>query len=334
MKAFVCGFFLAIAMVTQGQEMGFEAPEFEIGKGVPQGSGWTAEGDVLVSGEQSASGKQSILIESQGCLAREIERHAGLVFRDVAVLPVYENVAKTVLDLGGAQLGYQKVGREGVICAYDGDTPVLIDKKRYSLPEGDNLGEDWVRVTVRIDYAQGVWDLYLDGEPVKSRLRLGDERRRVSFSGSDAGGSYYDGYLEANANPLFPDTDQDGMPDAEEKAMGLNAYADDRDEDKDCNGVSNVREFFGEDESNLKGGSASPANYVFVDNANGSDRNSGRRSYGGSEGPKASLKAAMSAASVGSIIVVMKGVGVYDEGSRGDEEKSLTIKAIEPVTIR
>ncbi len=53
-----------------------------------------------------------------------------------------------------------------------------------------------------------------------------------------------------------------------------------------------------------------------------------------SRGPKASLKAAMTAAESGDTIVVLKGTGTYDEGSRGVTGKALTIKTVGNVTIK
>ncbi len=66
-----------------------------------------------------------------------------------------------------------------------------------------------------------------------------------------------------------------------------------------------------------------------MDNLSGDDSFSGKVSYViGADGPKRTLKAAMAAAPSGAVIILQKGTGIYDEGSRGVLGKELTIKTI------
>jgi hypothetical protein len=191
--------------------------------------------------------------------------------------------------------------------------------------EADNLSRDWIRVTVRRSAAD--WDLYLDGRPIAARLPL--DKGKTTFEAKD---TYLDQYQETPENPLFADGEKDGMPDLEEKAVGLNPYADDRLGDLDGDGISNVEQMFADKPSSM----IASGTLIFVDNLIGNDANSGTRALTsmGSAGPKASIKAAMAGATSGDIIVVRKGSGIYSEGSRGAPGKQLTIKTVEPVTIQ
>jgi len=71
-----------------------------------------------------------------------------------------------------------------------------------------------------------------------------------------------------------------------------------------------------------------------VDNLSGDDGYTGTQPYSSaSDGPKASIKAAMTSVSEGGVVIVLKGRGIYGEGSRDAGGKRLTIKTVEPVTI-
>lgn len=326
---------LFLALIAQGAEIGFESPEYQAGEGVVGKFGWErVEGEGEVSQEQSALGEQSLELKDGERVKRKGTGLEEVHFREVYVLAKYEEGGEARLNLGGAWLGFRRTGSQGQVIAYSGGEGKEVGEGREVSRE-DGLGSEWLRITVRIDEGKGKWDVYLGEKPVRANLELGEGRGEVELRGPAEGREYYDEYREGNENPLFADADKDGMPDAEEKAHGLNAYGDDREGDLDGDGISNVEEMFGgKSPSRREGEGGVPISYIYVDNARGDDANSGRRSHGGKEGPKASLKAAMREAEKGSVIVVLKGTGIYEEGSRGEKEKELTIKAVEPVTIK
>jgi hypothetical protein len=106
---------------------------------------------------------------------------------------------------------------------------------------------DWLRLTLREDYATMRWDLYANGRLIAANLGFSDNSitafSKVTFTGSTATPELLDDFLVAFDNPLFADTDKDGMDDAWEIANGLNPALNDRDGDKDGDGLTNIREY-------------------------------------------------------------------------------------------
>ncbi len=76
---------------------------------------------------------------------------------------------------------------------------------------------------------------------------LDDSATRLSIFriiGGVVGATYIDDILVSFENPLFADADLDGMSDAWESMMGLEPNLNDRDQDPDTDGLSNVEELF------------------------------------------------------------------------------------------
>lgn len=356
MKCLVFGWSVFSASLSQAQNDAsffdsFEAPTYREGVSVHGIQKWsvadseTEEGGNigaqvgLAAGvaveEEAFEGGQSLKIKAGGKVMRDMLRD-GVRFLDVFMLPVYaENDRGTALNAGGGLLVFAKTGSYGRVMAYSGDDNNAFSVgEEYSLDSDQATGTSWVRVTLRIDNKLGKWDLFLDGRPVKASLALGKERIFFQIAAPAEWPVYVDNYRDSAENPLFEDRDGDGMPDAEEKAFGLDPNLNDRDGDLDRDGVQNGDEFFAD--SSLSSTGIGSGAFVFVDNLNGNDVNTGKTAQFslGANGPKASIKAAMAAAASGDTIVVMKGRGIYDEGSRSADGKKLIIKTIAPVTIR
>jgi hypothetical protein len=322
-------YFLGI-MAVKGAGIGFEAPDYQ--NQAPPGTalGWSVIGEEggKVTDEQSAAGNQSLALESGESLSRVLDETGDVFFLEIAVLPTYEEQASPVIDLGGARLGFRKIEGQGHVVVFISENTVEIDKKIFAISPEDDLGEDWVRITVRVDRTKSEWDLFLDGMPAAARLALGGNLASVEFGSSKSGTCYYDEVWQGIENPLFGDVDKDGMPDVDEKTYGLNPYADDREGDFDGDGISNIQEVFshGNPVSVERG-----FTMLYVDNLNGSDANTGRSSYGKDVGPKASIEAAMQAAKDGDTIVILKGMGEYFFGEEVSPEKNLKINPIEEI---
>jgi hypothetical protein len=194
----------------------------------------------------------------------------------------------------------------------------------------------WLGLLIRQDLAAGKWDLFVDGKLVVANQALAPEQERSEWVifGHASGPVWIDALTLSSENPLFADSDHDGLPDAYEVAHGLNRFHDDRAADRDGDGKNNLREFL-EGTSPSAAGTSQPPEVFYVDNLSGNDTYPGRQPYTmAGDGPKASVKAAMAEISPGGVIILLKGRGTYEEGSRDAGGKLLTIRTVEPVTIR
>lgn len=325
-----------LALSTPSYAESFEPPQFTDGQSIDQMAGWTISGSATVTAAQSAEGSQSLKIAASGTASRLLVV-PGVRFIDLAILPSYgeAGLPGETLNIGGARLSFIKSGSSGQITVLSGTlaegTPVGAP---YAVEE-DNLGKDWVRVTVREDTTKGTWDLFLDGEPIVFDQAVSQGTPSFQLANASGEAVYLDTFTESPENPLFKDSDGDGMPDAYEVANGLDPLVNDRDGDLDADGLSNIREMFHGSSPRIAPGGPILGSILYVDNKNGSDFHPGKVSYPlGGDGPKASIKAAMEAAQSGDTIVILPGTGTYQESTRGIEGKSLTIRPLSAITIQ
>ena len=336
----ICHLLLSgLVAVSTAQSASFEAPQYQVGQSLSEQEGWQSEDGVLISSAESQDGSQSILIPSGSNVSRVL-RSAGISYVDFYVQPEFaESPDEPTLHVAGVELGFVHQESGNSVAVFKQDEIVLVPLTGFVASSKKRLESGWVRLTVRIDPSKNIADLYVNGLPALANLPLGKQKGIFELAGTPESSVFLDSWTEASENPLFPDADHDGMPDAEETALGLNAYGDDRNGDLDGDGVSNILEFFSGSRPDVANGTlvnqGATGSVVYVDNRLGSDTNSGCRSYSvAGDGPKASLKGAMAAASNKAIIVILPGTGIYNEGSRSAEGKSLTIKTVSQVTIQ
>lgn len=234
--------------------------DFEVSDGYLAGSftghhGWTVHsGTVMVQAENAAAGEQFISIlpsTSPGLLEQEfraepqpvvfVDLYARLFAEsdaDAASIVATDHGEITAIRNGGMGEVYL---RDGMEVWRRGDVPVL-----WPLSV-DGRSADWIRFTVREDYAAEKWDLYVNGSLVAVDLGFSSPRQS-SFSTLAARGhvsavtSIDDLYIGA-ANPLFMDADQDGIDDEYELANGFDAWRNDRTDDVDGDGISNLKAY-------------------------------------------------------------------------------------------
>jgi hypothetical protein len=327
--------FLALFSV-QGSD--FEPPQYQPDQSVAGQEGWQSESDAKIGIEEAAEGSQSAKISPGQSLSRSLTSQ-GIEFVDFYILPAFSETAdEPVLKVAGVDLGFIRNDTGRSIAIFEKNETVLIPDLTFLVSAKSHPSSGWVRLTLRIDPAKKTADLYINGLPALADISLSDEKNAFDLSNFSTGDVFLDAWTASHDNPLFPDADRDGMPDAEEIAMGLNPYGDDRDGDLDGDGISNIQEFFAGTPPQIGGSEASQTSrpVLYVDNLHGNNANNGSHSYTTSvgNGPKASLKNAMASAANGTLIVVLPGKGVYQEGSRSAEGKSLTIKTVGSVTIK
>ena len=341
---------LAVAQAGHGAppiSIGFEESEgFTVGSGIEEIEGWSSgdKGDGVITREDCLFGEQSLKIEANeraveiGYLGASVPQ-AGVRFIELAVKPVpivAENATAT-LNLWGSKIGFVR-GDDDTIYIHlpEGTNGERKAGSIATLARADVEGQSgpWLHLVLRQDLATAKWDLYLDGKPVAVDLLMARPEGSLRINVGAYEAMHLDGIGIGTENPLFTDSDGDGMPDAYEVAHRLNPHLDDRNGDRDGDGISNIDEFLAGTPPNVVG-SVSAGQILYVDNVIGNDANSGF-SYqpGGHDGPKASIKAAMAAAKNGAVIVVMPGSGVYDEGSRSAKGKRITIRSVKPIIIK
>jgi len=332
-------FFAAAISSAATLETSFEDPGYVAGSGVDRREGWKKddpegkEAEAIVSTEKSFGGSQCLKLPPRSAVKRATLQ-GDIRFYDVEILPHFgDGSDATKLNLCGGILLFEKQNSHGQIRLMpgSGNESVLV---RGGIDLEEEGADIWVRVSARVDTKNKEWDLFLEGKPIKARIALAAGDGWFSAAAPSGGAVFIDDYFESTENPLFEDVDKDGMPDAEEWIYGMSPGVNDRNGDLDGDGTPNVDEFFSGTAARRAG--LEEDFVLFVDNLSGDDANSGKSSQIGlgSGGPKASIKAAMSAAKDGSTIVVTRGKGVYDEGSRNAGGKKLTIKPVAPITIK
>src|SRR5262245_53171278 len=184
-------------------------------------------------------------------LVFQVPASSSITFVDLFAKPVAASsiVNSSIIATESAQIGFQTTSGQGAIFVYDGqganqwvDTGV-----RFAI-DSRNQSTGWLRLTLREDYAHHTWDLYINGVLADydvAFLRDSESSlRSLSLGGAAMATACYDGVLAQAKNPLFPDSDSDGMPDAWETANGLNIAVDDRNGDRDGDGLTNIEEYF------------------------------------------------------------------------------------------
>lgn len=323
----------------------FEPAEgFATGSGIESHAGWAATQPAggIITDETSSGGGQSLKIpasEPPAEIGYEGEGlpQSGVRFIALSVKPVADDpsTAEIALNLWGSEIGFVR-GTDGsvqvVAMAWD-LPPKVIGTTIQTGPDGQ--ADHWLRLVVRQDLDARTWDLAVDGKLAAINLPWnGNEAESMAIFGSGSADTFLDELSVGPANPLFPDADSDFLPDAYEIAHRLNPHADDRAGDLDLDGVTNLAEALAGARPDVAGDTAGNR-ILYVNNLTGNDSHSGSTSHAvGADGPKASIKAAMTAAHSGDVIVVLRGTGVYNEGSRGTPGKALTIKTVEPVVIK
>ena len=178
--------------------------------------------------------------------------------------------------------------------------PYLTDSGEWVFLDGDGVGSgkwftvgettpldgsnrtDWHRITLRFDLTSNLWDAYIDEKLLAVNLGFVEAliagSEAINIYGNSVGVAYMDTFSLATTNPLFTDTDLDGIPDAFESSNGLNLAINDRDLDPDLDGLTNVEEYAYETDPSVFNADEGALNEVlynrtnwYIDVVNGDD---------------------------------------------------------------
>jgi hypothetical protein len=341
---------LLAALVVSGTAhagIGFESSEgFTVGQDISQVSGWSVSGgQPLVTDRDAQSGAQSLEIAANTAVTYAIPdvtwpSSGKVAWIDFWIKPQADASAEpaTTLDADGARIAFIRNGNQGVIYAYsaDGNGGGSSTSSGVSFPvNASGRSTQWIRVTLRQDFQGQTWDLFIDGKPALGGLRMDNPAPKsgpTAFAlGSPAGGiTRLDDWNLTLSNPLFADADNDGIPDTYERVLGYDPYVSNRTSSTDPTGAQEFQKFIDSvrtAQSSGHSGTATQGRLLYVDQKVGDDAHSGLLCYtAGSDGPKATVHAAMAVAQKGDTIVVNE--GVYDEGGVSVMGKPFDLKTI------
>ena len=150
---------------------------FEASEGYVAGervAGWSTSPAAHVVASAAFHGAQSVVIEaapSTALLARDfaLPRNTPHLFIDLYVRPAAgtEPEASAFIELGVSAVGFRRTATGLQVLAFDGDGQ---EGGRWVALGSPKPADDWLRITFQHDYAQRHWDLFLDGELVRSGL--------------------------------------------------------------------------------------------------------------------------------------------------------------------
>ena len=247
--------------VNIGQSLPYLAG-FESSEGFSTGSvngqrGWSlVQGSASVSSADASAGSNSLTLSSGGTAAIVqqgflVSSSPSVIFIDLYAKPVAASAAanSSIIQTESAQIGFQLSGGQGEVYVFDGVGSNTWDATGVFFPiNGSNQASSWLRLTIRADYTNKKWDLYVNGVLADYDLAFLSNSetffRKLALNGVTSATTYIDAIAAQETNPLFTDVDKDGMPDAWETAHGLNPAVDDRNSDHDGDGRTNIEEYF------------------------------------------------------------------------------------------
>jgi hypothetical protein len=253
----------------------FEAGEGYILSSLNQQLGWSvSQGKAVVTGlgVNAAHGTWSVVL-LPGVPAAQISQSFApfvprtgpkIIFVDFYAKPVAESdiATATTFNVGSARFAFVRNGGEGILQTFNGNgsgdgawSPTI-----FTTPLAANRqSQNWIELTVRLDFTQGTWDLYANGAMVAANQGFLDSTSAAlaSFSvqGDAATASEIDDILADTDNPLFTDANNDGIPDSWEQHYNLSTATNDRNLDPTGNGHTVVFDYVnGMDPNDYYGG--------------------------------------------------------------------------------
>ncbi len=213
---------------------------------------WQSSGPASVVEGGAADGARHLEIGEDGMLSAPLENEAGepVWFVDRMVRPVAVAPSDLAADVPADREAVVVLAGAGdsadfyVVDAAEDGAPTWRAAGAAIALDAEGRAADWVRLTSRIDFAHGSWDLFVDGDLVRADLPLfgAGDSLKLAFGGL-GGALALDAVSVDAVNPLFPDADSDGIPDADEASLGSDPSRADRREDPDGDGLDNLAEW-------------------------------------------------------------------------------------------
>jgi RHS repeat-associated protein len=156
-----------------------------------------------------------------------------------------------VIGAEGSFTGFFRIEAGGELYIFNGDGQGggdwLATGAKFATQE-DGSVQDWIRLSLRQDFEQKVWDLFINGKIFRANLgfwkdaEVAPQEARFTLTGHTAVPLWVDDLKIDSDSVAFADADRDGLPDDWEVAQGLDATMANRDEDADGDGLTNAEE--------------------------------------------------------------------------------------------
>lgn len=218
--------------------------------------GWSVgQGSAIVTAQHYHTGARAVSLQP-GTVA-QIDQAFGplanqpVVFADFFAKPQADTLIAraTTFDVGSARFAFSiNAAGQGALQAFDGDGGGVWMPLACTIPLGPGQqAQNWVRLTVRLDFANRTWDLYADGIMVAFDLGFRDNANSFlelfAIQGHAVGETLFDDLVAGPANPVFADLNANGIDDAWETARGLSLSTNNRALSPAGNGVTVIEAY-------------------------------------------------------------------------------------------
>lgn len=216
---------------------------FELVDGYAPGSlawqtAWTANIGATITDTFSYRGEQSLLLTPCTPPTEATHRFGAydghnVVFVDMFTKPVAGNAGgpSVFIQTDVANVALVRSASQGELHIWDGGGGWRSVGGQVSLAS-DGQAADWLRITIREDFATKTWDFYVDGTLIACDAGFADGSRalftQITLLGSTTAASVFDDFYVGFENPLFADVNNDGIDDAWEVFYGLSLTTNNR----------------------------------------------------------------------------------------------------------
>ena len=237
--------------------------DFETGDSYVAGTldrqlGWTvSQGSAVVTTADHFAGTQSVQLSSGSSSAVITQNFANsggetIEYFDFFAKPVAETslASATTFTVEGARFAFLLNGSQGILQAFSGNGTGggTWQPTAFAIPvNASHQAQSWVRLSARLDFTGHKWDLYAGGTMVAADVPFINSASTYLSSfqvqGDTAAASGVDGILAGPSNPLFADTNNNGIDDAWETAHGLSLANPNRNTSPTNNGITVIQAY-------------------------------------------------------------------------------------------
>lgn len=217
--------------------------------------GWTGTASAAVVTDAPFAGARAVSIPGDTPAQQIAQTFARLNGKDVVFVDFFARpvaatdvAAATQFDVEGARFAFKRAGAVGTLQVFNaglsGEPWQPMTFTTALTAEGQT--QAWLRLTARLDFARKTWDIYIDGKMVSADIPFRDPAATYLATFAVRGGSAtttrLDDLFAGADNPLFADTNNNGLDDAWEQAHALALSTRNRDEDTDGDGLTALQE--------------------------------------------------------------------------------------------